>query len=174
MLDRWTEMWAQVLDAIGKKASVDMWDRGDGTTWANQKEVLQAPAQVVRLGVGQYLAKYLSKGSAGPNRNCVNRRKYLGPVRWWGVSRPLLALVKAYTDSEEIESLSIGQARKIREEIYSALDGMDAKVDSYSDRAKSAEVIVSYSKENCHYVYQQIARLLVPKRRFGYLDIKSV
>lgn len=163
VLAGWTKLWEQVLDAVGKKACVDMWDRGDGSSWKDRKEVLQAPAQQVYKSVGSYLSKYLSKSSNPTYSKAFGDKRYLGPVRWWGVSRPLLSLIQLYSDRVEIEGVSLWRLSGIKQEIELILRGMDAKIATYSDLAKSAEVFVSYSEENATYVYSEIARLLTPK-----------
>lgn len=168
VLAGWKKLWEQVLDAVGKRAGVDMWDRGNGGTWKEQKEVLQAPAQQVYKSVGSYLSKYLSKSSNPTYSKVFGDHRYLGPVRWWGVSRPLMELVRLYSDRVEIEAVSPWKVKRIRQEIELILRGMDAKVATYSDLAKSAEVFVSYSQENATYVYSQIAKLLTP--RWCYRD----
>lgn len=162
VLEGWKKMWEQVIDAIGRKAGVDMWDRGNGRTWKDNKSVLQAPAQQVYKSVGSYLSKYLSKSSNPTYSKVFGDHRYLGPVRWWGVSRPLLELIRAYSDRVEVEGVHPQRLRKIREEIKSVLQGMDARIEQYTDRAKSAEVLVSYSPENATYVFMQLARILTP------------
>ncbi len=158
LCERWTGMWCQIIDAIGRKAGIDMWEKQDGTTWKDHKDVLQAPAQIVTKGVGQYLAKYLSKGSNSCGGSNCAEGVFLGPVRWWGVSRPLLKLVEAYSDRVEVECINGGEARRTREDLLSILSGMDAKIVTYSDKAKTSEVFVSYSPENSSYVYSEIVR----------------
>lgn len=161
VLDNWKKIWTQIVDAVGEKAGIDMWLRGPGAlpaSWKDQKEIIQADAQLVEKSVGSYLAKYLSKDSNVCN---LNPARFKGPVRWWGVSRPLLARMKELSGKLVVEGFGHQKIRHIREQILAILDGMEGKVHRYFDKAKTSEVMISYG-ESCCEVFRSIARLLRP------------
>lgn len=168
VIAEWKKMWTQVIDAIGRKAGIDMWERIEGGTWANQKEILRADAQRVEKSVGSYLSKYLSKDANPRFLKAFGSCMFRGPVRWWGVSRPLLALIARHSRRLEVDAISVYKIRHIREEIRSLLDGMDDKVREYSDKAKSCLVFVAYSVEEHKHVYNSIAQLIAT--RFQKMD----
>jgi hypothetical protein len=160
VLRAFPRIWSQVIDAIARLSRVDMWAREKGGTWADQKEVLKADAQECRKSPGRYLAKYCSKEAGAVRYGVGKKGEFIGPVRWWGVSRPLLRELKNRT----LKITSIGvpwrNIAQIKESILSILDGMNAKIQRYTDKAKSAEVFVGYDKENYMEVFHAIAGLL--------------
>lgn len=171
VVNEFPRIWRQIIDAVGRLSGVDMWARGRGGSWSGQKEVLQADAQECSASPGRYLAKYCSKEAAWGGSGKDHGGGYKGPVRWWGVSRPLLREVKRLTQ----EVISIGvpwrNVAQIKESILSILDGMNAKIQRYTDKAKSAEVFVSYDKENYMEVFREIAGLLRVAPRNGKGDL---
>lgn len=89
--------WCRLLDAVSEKTGVDMYlNAVRGFSHKANKENVQAKAERVIKGVGNYLGKYLSKSTQG-----TSRRGVFAPCRWWGVSRPLRALEK----SERVENV---------------------------------------------------------------------
>lgn len=175
LIDRFQKMWIQILDCIGEKAGVDMFSRGDlGGSWSDRKEVVKAFAQEVRKGVGQYMAKYLSKDSNRGSGACSGSPDFLGPVRWWGVSRPLLSLLDQLTDTIDLSGISVYRIRHIREEILHLLDGLDSKIQRYCDLAKRCEILIGYG-EDFVYVFDQIFRYVKPRVLFvpPYLQLGS-
>lgn len=64
LIDRWQRRWIAIIDKVGKRAGVDMYERNSGGTWKDEKTIVQAYAQKVRKSVSRYLSKYVSKGAA--------------------------------------------------------------------------------------------------------------
>lgn len=83
--------WIRLLDHVSERSGVDLY-RNDvrGFSHASNKNVVQAKAERVVKGVGNYLGKYLSKSTQGGSDKGV-----FAPCRWWGVSRPLRELEKS-------------------------------------------------------------------------------
>jgi hypothetical protein len=165
VIEEFPRMWRQCIDAVGRLAGVDMWARKRGGTWADRKEVLQADAQECEKSPDRYLAKYCSKDAFASRHRPVSDRNFKGPVRWWGVSRPLLRELKKMS----LKVVAIGvpwrNIAQIKEDILTILDGLSAKIQRYTDKAKSAEVFVAYDEENGMEVFGEIARRLgIPPR----------
>lgn len=160
-------MWTQIIDAISEKSGVDLWARQDGGSWASQKEVIRADAQVCKKSPGAYMAKYVSKDAFAPKYINNKNAEFLGPTRWWGCSRPLLKLMNEMTLKVERVGISWHRIKYIREDLLSTLDGLSAKIRTYTDKAKTSEVFVSYDPENGISVLREIARLLKSALRWG-------
>ena len=160
LLESFPRVWRQVIDAIGERAGCDMWERARGGSWAGEKEVLQADAQECTHSPGRYMAKYLSKNAHAPSHKGELRGRFLGPVRWWGVSRPLNAALASMTMA--VEKIGIGwrDIKKIREEILAILSGLCNNFYRYTDKAKTSEVFVAYDKENSAPVFRELERFL--------------
>lgn len=160
LISEFKRIWIQVIDAICERSGVDLWEREDGGTWRHQKDIIRADAQVCRKSPGAYMAKYVSKEAFAPKYINSKNSEFLGPVRWWGCSRPLLKLMKSMTISTEKIGISWHRIKHIREDLLSILDGLNARIVRYTDRAKSAEVLVSYDQQNGMAVFNSIARFL--------------
>lgn len=97
ILDGFKAQWIRLLDEVSEKTGVDLYlNAVRGFSHRPNTEVVQAKAERVIKGVGNYLGKYLSKSTQGTSRTGV-----FAPCRWWGVSRPLRALEK----SERVENV---------------------------------------------------------------------
>ena len=156
VLSGWKRIWTRVIDAVGEKSGVDMWERCDGATWAGNKSVLQADAQIVRKSVGAYLSKYLGKQAPHSAHADADGEYYLCPVRWWSVSRPLMARLKELTEVKVFERVSWARIKYVRESIREALTGSVNPVYNYRDKAKTAEVFVTYDSQNSPQIFNEI------------------
>jgi hypothetical protein len=143
---KWAMKWGQLLDAVGKKEGVDMWKRADGTTWANRKSVLQAPAQYVRKSVGAYLSSYISKNAPEPGNNIVG--ECMNPVRWWGCSRPLLARLGELTDTIEKAVCDRRHYNQVLDRVWDGFSGLASGFHRYSDKLDFARVFVAFDEES--------------------------
>lgn len=91
ILDNFKAQWIRLLDRVGRETGVDMYRNvARGFSHAANKNVVQAKAERVVKGVGNYLGKYLSKSTQGGSDKGI-----FAPCRWWGVSRPLRELEKS-------------------------------------------------------------------------------
>jgi hypothetical protein len=159
---KWAIKWSQLIDSVGKKEGVDMWKKADGSTWANRKSVLQAPAQYVKKSVGAYLAKYLSKQAPSPGNNIEG--ECLNPVRWWGCSRPLLARMKELSAELVVEWIPLNRYRSLWEKVVGGFASLGSGFHEFSDKLGYARVVVGYD-EDAGQLYNQFWRDLCNRNR---------
>jgi hypothetical protein len=162
VLSSWKEFWSSVVDAVSARAGVDCWARKRGGTWAGNKAVLQADAQVVQKSVAAYLAKYLSK-DAGKCCRRPDGSLVSGPVRWWGVSRPLLAALESQTEEFEIPAVPQRRIHRVWDRIVDTLRGFVNGCSEYCDKLGFARVCVGYGSD-AGVLYNELWRDLYAKR----------
>lgn len=110
ILDNFKKQWIRLLDAVSEKTGVDLYlNAVRGFSHRPNKEVVQAKAERVLKGIGNYLGKYLSKSTQG-----VSRQGVFAPCRWWGVSRPLRELEK----SERVEDVRFFMSQSQWHSVY--------------------------------------------------------
>lgn len=158
LMKEWKQRWTEIIDGVCERSGNDVWARKRGGTWATNKAVLQADAQVIRKSVGAYLSKYLSKNAPTNDVKPWERRRFHGPVRWWGCSRPLLKRCKELTEKFEVECISHSAIRYLKEKVFDILNWSENKVFSYWDKAGSTNVLLTYSPENCQMIYSYLKR----------------
>lgn len=108
----------RLYDGIGKERNCDLWGRWRDKTVRYRTAILQARVEVVYKSVASYMAGYFSDGR-NKHGNDANYPYY--PRRWFGVSRPLSALVKDYTDLETYEFNSLKDCLELMHEIREEL-----------------------------------------------------
>lgn len=148
--------WKRLLDNVQEKSGVDMWKRKDGSYHKNGWHVLQAYAQTVKKSVVAYLAKYCSKEASSDYKV-----KQFGwwPVRWWGVSRPLLAKLRDMTETIDEEFQSFRAAENRIHYLTGKLIDVATVVHHYEHKVGLGLTTVSYSHPdqtdlNWSYVWQ--------------------
>lgn len=144
----WKEKWAKILDSVGEREGVDMWQQSNGRSWKDHRAILQAPAQTVIKSVGSYLSKYLSKNSPSPGASIGGNNPPLCPVRWWGVSRPLLARLAELSCELVIEEIVFSQCRRVWEKVCEAFQGLASRQYEYCDRIGWARVVVCFDEDS--------------------------
>jgi hypothetical protein len=154
----WKKKWTEIMDAVSERSGTDVWARKKGGTWATNKAAIQADAQVIRKSVGAYLSKYLSKNAPTNEVKSQESRRFYGPVRWWGVSRPLLKRCSELTEKFTIESISHSAIRYLKEKVFDIMNWSENKVFSYWDKAHSTNVLLTYSPEECQRIYSYLKR----------------
>jgi hypothetical protein len=164
ILKEWKTKWAEIIDGVSTRAGTDLWARKGGCTWATNKQVIQADAQVVKKSVGAYLSKYLSKNAPANDVKPWEKRQFHGPARWWGASRPLLKRCQELTESFTIESISHSAIRYLKEKVFDIMNWSENKVFSYWDKAYSTNVLLTYSPEECQRIYSYLKRDLCRTR----------
>jgi hypothetical protein len=109
----------RLYDGIQKKHDCNLWGYNNDLATADKIAILQARVEVVYGSVGAYMAGYLA-GKAGKHSNDSRHRYY--PKRWFGVSRPLSALIDSYTEESVHEFDSFATANnyfhQIKEDIF--------------------------------------------------------
>lgn len=161
---KWAIKWGQLIDAVGKKEGVDMWQKSDGSTWAGRKSVLQAPAQFVRHSVGSYLSDYLSKNSPEPGKNIVG--ECMNPVRWWGASRPLLQRMRELCNEFQVEVVGGPKYGRVWTRVRKGLHGAANGFHEYCDKLGFARVAVAFC-EDSGLIYNELWRDLKCKMNRG-------
>ena len=102
----------RIYDGIQKKFSCDLWGKHKLLGFDGKAAILQARVEVVYKSVGSYMAGYLG------GKDNKHSRDYLHdyyPKRWYGISRPLNALVKSMTEKQEYEFTSLKSANEFYE-----------------------------------------------------------
>lgn len=146
--------WIRLLDSISRNSGVDVYARGFGFSHKNNKDVVRVDAQWCEKSVAAYLSKYVSKESK-KNRDRVNSRYY--PSRWYGVSRPLLQLLRKLTITAVFDNLKRVEWLTAYEDILSILQSQSLHCYSYRHEVGSGKTIVSYiEKQHKDSIWNQI------------------
>jgi hypothetical protein len=155
---KWAIKWAALITEVGKKFGCDTWEKRDGSSWSEFPGIIQAPAQFVKKSVGAYLSKYLSKNAPSPHQRNDGNDMFLGPVRWWGVSRPLLKRLNELTETFEVEGLTEDGRRTISAQVAEEFRCSGNEVHSYWDKGFNALTILTYSPKWCQNIYNRLWR----------------
>lgn len=113
---RWKKRWIRLIDSIGHRSKVDMYERADGGTWASKKWVTRTDAQTVEKSVANYLGKYLSKGAEAARRVCASP-----PSAWFFVSKGLRQEILESRKQLEISRLSASGSLRLFERLAAAV-----------------------------------------------------
>jgi len=161
---KWAIKWASLITEVGERFGCDTWEKRDGSSWSGFPGVIQAPAQFVKKSVGAYLSKYLSKNAPSPHQRNDGNDMFLGPVRWWGVSRPLLKRLNELTETFEVEGLTEDGRRTISAQVSEEFRCSGNEVHSYWDKGFNALTILTYGPKWCQNIYNRLWRdLYAPK-----------
>nr|CRY96271.1 hypothetical protein [uncultured prokaryote] len=132
--------WNRILSAISLKSGIDLYAKSKSYSHKNNKESVRTKAEIVTKSVARYLSKYLSKSKS---KGFQMRTSY-SPVRWFGVSRPLSAKLKAATREYVWSFARRGLAESRFEEISHAIDSSTVKSYSYVSKVPGSKVVVGY------------------------------
>lgn len=156
--------WRDILDSVGERASVDMWQRSDGTTHAYNKEVLQAYAQEVRKSVAAYLAGYCG---GSKDKHGMDETSPYYPVRWWGYSRKLSALLKGLTEEVVVPHTNYRDARSELQLHKETVAHATEHCHSYPHKVGSGATVISYHPEDKgKSIWQQVTKMQYPPATF--------
>jgi hypothetical protein len=136
--------WIRILDAIVCNSGVDVYSKGAGFTHANDKSVVQTRAEVCKYSVAGYLSKYLGKNSR--STNVPSKFKFV-PSRWYGVSRPLHALIEQFSQVCERTFGRQRDALKSYEDSLSLLHSQSTRHYSFRHGSTSFRTTIAYFKE---------------------------
>jgi len=106
------QQMVRIYDGIQKKYGCDLWGRHKFLGFDGKVEILQARVEVVYKSVGAYMAGYLGGKDNKHSRDYLHRYY---PKRWFGVSRPLSALIKSMTEKQEYEFTGLKEAGEFYE-----------------------------------------------------------
>lgn len=135
VLARFKSRWIGWLSQVGEMAGQDMFAGSDGVSNITRPEVIQAYAAPVVKSVGGYLSKYLGKGAEG---EAPPGADFFYPSRWWGVSRPLRAVIDGLTIEGEISG-SCPRDVAVYEDLISSARGWEIPVYQWKNRVGSGE-----------------------------------
>lgn len=159
ILRGWKKEWGRLLLAVGRKHGCEMFQRGFGDRRVHGMEALQAPAQQVRKNVAAYLAKYCSKNANIPNSS---NAKYT-PKRWWGCSRPLLALLREKTQEGVFMFAGVNQAHTWLYSLRDDTSPLAEKDYSYPHKVGVGVTVVQYFTESLWLILKEQVRSMFPK-----------
>lgn len=141
--------WIGILHKIGDKSRCDMFKKNSNYSHRSDESKVRAIAEVCRKSPARYLAKYLTK-SIQPDRG---NARFFTPSRWFGVSRPLNALLKSLTKVTEIIVGSYHPVISKLEEVKYSCDTSESVTYGYKHSYGVGETIVCYPRsesENKH------------------------
>lgn len=148
--------WIKLLENVCTKSGIDVFQKTAAYSHRGHDERIQAYAQEVTKSVAAYLAKYCSKEASKPNSK-VTSSYY--PSRWWGASRPLLALLREMTHTTEVLFASYPKARSKYEEFNSLLEQHSIKGYRYGDKVGfGLNHVFYYRSEDLLSCYEQVRR----------------
>jgi hypothetical protein len=137
--------WTRIIDAICKLSRVDLYKKNNGFSWKDNKAVLRVDAQWCKKSVAAYLSKYVSKAGQLEKRFS---NKFQCPSRWYGVSRPLLALTRELTFSINLKFQKSNEVLAMYEDCLSLLQSFSIKCYQYKHKVGDGSTIVSYCNAN--------------------------
>ena len=136
--------WINVLDAICIRTGVDIYERSDGGTWKGMTEKVQCKAEIVKKSVSAYVSKYCSKNSVG-NSNSQSTELY--PVRWAGVSRPLVAMIRDRTQETRFYTSGIRASLRLLENLKADVESCCRWFVNYCHKVGLGVTWVGYFEE---------------------------
>lgn len=137
--------WIRILDAIAKESGVDIYRKHSGFSWASNKDMVRVDCQRCEKSVAAYLSKYLSKATDNVKR--MPKNAYC-PSRWYGVSRPLLALLREMSVKVTLYSLRERDAWETYQDCLSVLQSYSLKCYEYGHTVGDGKTAVSYFHVN--------------------------
>jgi len=149
ILDGFSDWWISAIERISSDSSTDCfeWANRKGS-WRGRKEVIQSVAIRCEKPPSRYLSKYLSKGAIKREKKIAKKAKNLFyPVRWWGVSRPLLRRLRELTKEWEVPIVQWFDVRK-------KVDAIDVAIRGFYDMAKKGDRRDPESELGIAYKYQ--------------------
>lgn len=137
--------WIRILDAICLASGVDLYRKHEGFSWASNKEVIRVDAQWCEQSIAAYLSKYVSK--AGKDNKMMPQNAFC-PSRWYGVSRPLLQLLREMTFSVTLDWMRSKDAWSTYEDCLSILQSWSIKCYDYRHKVGDGRTAVAYCNTN--------------------------
>ena len=135
------EQWIRILDAISKESGIDMYRKNNGFSWALNKEVVKVDCQRCEKSIAAYLSKYISKATDNGKRMPKNA---FCPSRWYGVSRPLLQLLREQTTKVTLSCLRDRDGWMTYQNCLSVLQSFAIKCYEYRHVVGDGKTAVGY------------------------------
>lgn len=141
--DGFKQYWFRLLTSLSRESGVDLFARAKGGSWKGNITVLRAEAVWCKKSVAAYLSKYLGK-SANTVGGTSQDAGYF-PVRWWGVSRPLIALLREQTFEQVYYTMNRRDAQIFYTDVSSWLENTSDKCYAYEHKYTGCKVTVAYN-----------------------------
>ena len=155
----WKKRWIALLDGVGKRSSVDMFERASGGSWSIARWITRTDAQTVEKSATRYLAKYLSKTSA-----VVAGSVAYPPSTWWFASRAFRDGANAGRFSICISRLNLSDSGSLFEHIGSILTAYAEKAypifNGWDHRYRGVIALMEPIKAAC--VFRDVKNMLAP------------
>jgi hypothetical protein len=142
IISEWKSQWERIIDGISRRSGVDCWRKNSDYTHAIDKSVLQADCQECTKSIARYLSKYVSKSQKQYLENHWAKCK---PSRFWGISRPLCALLTEQTQTETIRLANRREFEAGYEDCLSVVQSYALVEHHYEVPKIWARVIVGYT-----------------------------
>ncbi len=120
IMDGFKPMWFRILSDISAKSGVDVFEREDGSSWADCMDAIQADSQQVERSVAAYFSKYASKGyhaDVSAEMDAAKLTRFC-PSRWIVLSRQVSRLIAEHTWKKNWTGFSAEIAQKFDELHY--------------------------------------------------------
>ncbi len=135
--------WISILSYVSKVSGCNLFEGREGNDWRDNPHWIQADCVEIERSATAYLAKYLSKTEN--SKEMGSRANRFPPARWWGVSRPLKALLDSMTVVHEVTYPRYSDALKRMEEVHHLLTGVCDSAYNYRCKAGGGQVVVAYN-----------------------------
>lgn len=142
VLSGFKDEWVRLLDTVGSRSGCNMFLSASGIDHRLNLSNVQAYAQEVYANCASYLAKYCSK-SAGKPQGGENY-----PVSFWGVSRPLKALIARFSTVSEIVKINLANARERFREMLQEMTSYAKQTYRYGRDYGLGMFAVAYTNSN--------------------------
>lgn len=142
ILNNFKNWWIGILHQIGEKSNCDLFKRDENYSHRSDESKVRAVAEICRKSPARYLAKYLTK-SVQPKKG---NARFFTPSRWFGVSRPLNALVNSLTKVTEIIVGSYHAVISKLEEVKYVCDSSESVTHRFKHKYGVGDTCVCYPK----------------------------
>lgn len=136
--------WTRLLDSVASKSGVDVWRKNRSFTHAADKSKLRVDAQWCEKSVAAYLSKYVSKSADGFRGFAFN---LFCPSRWYGVSRPLSALIQKFTHKIQCRYIPSSTAKALYEDLAKAIHTHSIKSYEYRHKIGDGDTSIGYFED---------------------------
>lgn len=154
LLSGFKKQWVRLLQRLSERAGCDVFERSWGGSWKDSPHIVQADAQRVRKSVGAYLSCYLKKGHS---KHELDRYSQYCPVRWFGISRPLSAVIARMTEKRETDYASYSAGVKSLEEKIVGLEPLSVAGKVFKHQFGLGKTAVYYfNQEEIEEIWQSV------------------
>ena len=140
ILNNFKNWWIGILHKIGEKSNSDLFKKNSKYSHRSDESKVRAVAEICRKSPARYLAKYLTKSINPKSGNA----RFFTPSRWFGVSRPLNALVESMTKVIEITVGSYHAVISKLEEVKHVCDSSNSVTYRFKHKYGVGDTCVCY------------------------------